>query len=58
MVPIGDSHARSCTSKLLVKFKEQYEVIGYVLPGADAAVLTKNQWFNRKGYSYVLCRNK
>jgi hypothetical protein len=38
---IGDSYARGCRSKLREKLKEQYEVIGYVIPGGDAAVLTK-----------------
>jgi hypothetical protein len=38
---IGDSHARGCASKLQEKLKEQYEVIGYVKPGAGATVLTK-----------------
>jgi hypothetical protein len=38
---IGDSHTRSCASKLQEQLKEQYEVLGYVIPGAGAAVLTK-----------------
>lgn len=38
---IGDSHARGCASKLQEKLKEQYEVTGYVKPGAGATVLTE-----------------
>jgi hypothetical protein len=41
IVLIRDSHVRSCANKLREKPKEQYEVIGYVIPSAGAAVLTK-----------------
>jgi hypothetical protein len=41
IVLIGDSHARGCASKLREKPKEEYEVIGYVVPGVGATVLTK-----------------
>ena len=40
IVLIGDSHARGCASKLQEKLKE-YKVTGYVIPGAEAAVLTR-----------------
>jgi hypothetical protein len=38
---IGDSHVRGYARKLREKLEEQYEVIGYVIPGAGAAVLIK-----------------
>jgi hypothetical protein len=41
IVLIGDSHARGCASKLQGKLDDNYEVLGYVKPGAGASVLTK-----------------
>jgi hypothetical protein len=41
MVLSGDSHAKGCASKLREKLKEEYEVIGYVIPGANTEVLAK-----------------
>jgi hypothetical protein len=41
IVLISDSHAGGCETKLRDKLKEQHEVVGYVIPGAEAAVLTK-----------------
>jgi hypothetical protein len=63
MVLIGDSHARGCTSKLREKLKEQYKVIGYVIPGRDAAVLTKIaqqeiSGLTKEDITHILWRNK
>jgi hypothetical protein len=73
MVFIEDSRARGCVSKLREKFKEQYEVTGYVIKGADAVVLTKTAQQEIKGltekdilillllllsYTHILWRNK
>jgi hypothetical protein len=38
---IGDSHARGCTGKLQENLQDQFEVLGYVKPGAGVSVLTK-----------------
>jgi hypothetical protein len=40
-VLIEESHVRDYARKLREKLEEQYEVIGYVIPGVRAAVLTK-----------------
>jgi hypothetical protein len=51
IVLIGDSHAKGCASKLHEKLKEQYEVIGYVIPGANTEVLAKTAQQEISGFT-------
>jgi hypothetical protein len=39
-VLIGDSHIKGCANTLQSKLKDQYEVTGYVKPGAEIQTLT------------------
>jgi hypothetical protein len=41
IILIGDSHARGCTGKLQENLRDQFEVLGYVKPGAGVSVLTE-----------------
>lgn len=42
---IGDSHIKGCANTLQSKLKDQYEVTGYVKPGAEIQTLTSYIYF-------------
>jgi hypothetical protein len=35
VILVGDSHARGCAEKLMNQLSDQYEITGYVKPGAN-----------------------